>query len=182
MPSECTERTWRRPAGWANTLWRPAGVWEEGSIPAGQRRLTGHSLWRWPTRSPAQQRLLLLCCWEQNKQLGGVSNYGSSPQKNSPGDSTLIFPQELLLSYSRSKACRGQPVAQVTSSGIGVLPSMCQPGPIRANPGVFTSATRQEMPSLAGHSSEVQNQKMGRGCQAERETQTRQAPGSEASV
>lgn len=73
-------------------------------------------------------------------------------------------------------------MAQVTSSGIGVLPSACQPGPTRANPGVFTSATRQEIPSLAGRSSEIQSQKMGVSSRKTEKLRQRQASGSEAFV
>lgn len=67
-------------------------------------------------------------------------------------------------------------MAQVTGSGI----SVCQPGSVRANPGIFTSATRQDVLSLAGLSSEMKSQhkqkpsqKMGGGegeCHTERET------------
>lgn len=79
-------------------------------------------------------------------------------------------------------------MAQVTGSGI----SVCQPGSIRANPGIFTSATRQDVLSLAGLSSEMKSQhkqkpsqKMGgRGesvIQKEKLRQ-RQASGSDAFV
>lgn len=131
-------------------------MWEEGSIPPGQRRRPAHS--------PAQQRQLLLCCREQNKQLGGVANMVLAPEKLPRGQHPDLPPRTapFLLSVQglQGAAC---------GSGIGVLPSVCQPGPIRANPGVFTSATRQEMPSLAGCSSEIQSQEVGRGSQAERQ-------------
>lgn len=79
-------------------------------------------------------------------------------------------------------------MAQVTGSGI----SVCQPGSIRANPGIFTSATRQDVLSLTGLSSEMKSQhkqkpsqKTGGGGESviqKEKLRQRQASGSDAFV
>lgn len=79
-------------------------------------------------------------------------------------------------------------MAQVTGSGI----SVCQPGSIRANPGIFTSATRQDVLSLAGLSSEMKSQHKQKPSQKMRgggesviqkeKLRQRQASGSDAFV